>query len=120
MTAPSFTVSRASRTAEAIESLRARLGDEHADMVGSAAVMLMQIRSLHAIAHCKDIPKEVDREAALCAGFEVMAQNLGRLMVAAKIDQDDVAMLLPLLMKDVDDAVAEVRSRRATKGGGLH
>lgn len=120
MTEPSFTIAPAVRTVEAIEGLRARLGDEHADMVGSAAAMLMQIRSLHAIAHRKDIPKEVDREAALCAGFEVMAQNLVRLMAAAKIDQDDVAMLLPLLMKDVDDAVAEVRSRRAAEGRGAH
>lgn len=120
MTRPSILHARAVRAGEAIESLRARLGDEHAVMVAMAASLLMQVRGLHALAHQKDLPKDFDREEALCIGLDAMQQNLIRLMSVVKIDQGDVSMLLPLLMKDMEDAASEMRAKRAAEDGGLH
>ena len=119
MTGPSILHMRAERAREAIEGLRARIGDEHARAVAAAATMAMQIRTLHATAHRKSL-SEHDRETVLCLGFDAMAENLILLMAAAKIDQGDVFMLLPLLMKDMEDAASEMQTKRAAEGGGLH
>ena len=120
MTGPSILHARAVRAGEATESLRARLGDEHAAMVALAATLLMQVRSLHALAHERDLPKDFDREEALCIGLNAMQENLLCLMSVVKIDLGDVSMLLPLLMKDMEDAASEMRAKRAAEDGGPH
>lgn len=104
-TAPRFLHARAERTAEAVESLRARRGDSHADATAHAAVTLFQVRQLHAMIHRTDLPEDYDMAGTLCAGFTALQDNIIRLLVAAGIDQNDVAMLLPMLLNDLGDAL---------------
>jgi hypothetical protein len=96
---------RAGRTAEAVESLRARCGDRHADSAAHAAAILFQVRQLHALVHRQDLPEGFDIVGTLCAGFDGLQGNIIRLLVAVGIDRNDVAMLIPLLLNDLDDAV---------------
>lgn len=115
MTEQHIRFAHAARTAEVIESLRARCGDAHADMAGYAATALVQIRQMHALIHQQDT--DIDKEAALCLGFGVLQQSLIKLFAAAGVSLDDVAILLPLIMQDLDDAAKSVG---AGGSGGLH
>lgn len=117
-TAPRILHSRAERTAEAVESLRARCGDSHADATAHAAVTLFQVRQLHSMIHRPDLPEDFDIVGTLCAGFSALQDNIVRLLVAAGIDQGDVAMLMPMLLNDLDDAVQGAKSASPGAGPG--
>lgn len=105
-TDPLVHVARARRTSEVLESLRARRGNAHAEIVGLAATTLVQLQQMHALIHRQDAG--IDKEVVLCISFGVLQQSLIKLFAAASVNLDDVAILLPLIMQDMDDAVRGV------------
>jgi hypothetical protein len=103
--------SKAGRVGEAIESLRARRGDAHANLTSSAAHVVLQLSTMHSMIHSSTRPPQYDAIAqVLCTALSALQVNLVNLLHAAEVDIEDTEMLVKLLAADVDDAIAKARA----------
>jgi len=104
-------VAAADRASEAIESLQARRGDDHAIVTARAAAVLFQVEEMHNLIHSQGLPIGADVASVLCAGFTALQENFVGLMSAAKIDRNDVAMLMPLLRHDLEEVMTGIKGQ---------
>lgn len=90
------------RAAEVAETLRLHRGEDRADMTIGAAYSLTIINALnHWIAMSIPEQKRFPFDDALIA----LQTNLLQICRLAKINPDDILMLLPLITRDIDDII---------------
>ena len=102
-----FLAHRASRAAEALESLRARCGEQQANVAARVATLLAQTDTMHKAVHSSGL-SAAQREAALCAAITTLQSNIVHLSRDIGVAPEHVNMLLPLIQQDVADAVRGV------------